>query len=65
MPLRHENLRAHQIYSRNHFRHGVFDLDPRIYLNEVPLLRVDVVKELNRPRVPIFCFAHQFYGCIT
>src|SRR6266481_885795 len=51
--LRDSNLRLHQVDAGNHLRHGMLDLNARIYLDEVPLAGVHVVKEFDRAGVAV------------
>ena len=55
--LRDEDLRAHQVHARDHFRDRVLHLNPRIHFDEIPLVRIDVVEKLNRARVAILGLA--------
>ncbi len=54
-----ENLRTHEIDSRNHFGHGVLDLNARIDLDEIPLLRINVVEKFDGSGIAIVGLARQ------
>ena len=58
--LRHQYLRAYQVNSRDHFRDGVLHLNARVHFNEIPLLRIDVVQELDRTCIAILRLTRQF-----
>jgi hypothetical protein len=53
MTLRDEDLRAHQVHARDHFRDRVLHLNARIHFDEIPLQGINVVEKLNRPRVAV------------
>ncbi len=53
VPLRDENLRAHQVDAGDHFRDGVFHLNARVDFDEIPFLRVDVVQEFDGAGIAI------------
>ncbi len=52
-PLRDQDLRAHDVDARHHLGHRVLDLNARVDLDEVPLLRVRIHQELDRPGVHV------------
>ena len=51
--LRNENLRSHDVDAGHFFGDGVLDLDPRIDLDEVQLVRVRIDEELDRAGVVV------------
>src|SRR5260370_1208344 len=61
MALRDENLRTHEINAGNHFGHGVLDLDTRINLDEIPILRINIVEELDGSRIAIVGLARELH----
>ncbi len=61
IPLRDENLRAHQVDAGNHFGYRVFDLNARIHLDEIPLLRIDIVEKLDGPCIAIVGLARELH----
>ena len=57
--LRDENLRLDEVDAGDHFGDGVLDLDARVDLDEVPLLRVDVVEEFDGACVAVVGLASE------
>ena len=60
-----ENLGSDQIDSGDLFGHRMLHLDPRIHLDEEPLLGIHVVEELHRPRVVITHLPGDRHGGVT
>ena len=60
VPLRHLNLRAHEVDARHHFRHRMLHLNARIHLDEIPRLGIHIVQKLHRARVVIPDMLGQF-----
>ena len=54
MALADANLRFDKLYSRSVFRYRVFDLNTRVYFNEVELVSLRVDKKFHGSRVRIF-----------
>src|SRR5260370_35719595 len=63
--LRDESLRTHQIDARDHFGHGVLDLNAGIDLDEIPLPRINVVEKLDGSGVAIVCLACELHRRIA
>ena len=61
MPLRHQDLRAHQVDAGNHLRHGVLHLNARIHFDEIKLRGVHVIQKLHGPGVAVSGLAGQFH----
>src|SRR5258706_5697691 len=59
--LRDENLRTHEIDTRDHFGHGVLDLNTGIDLDEIPLLRINVVEKFDGSSIAIVCLAVELH----
>ena len=53
MPLRDQDLRAHQINARDDLRHRVLHLDARVHLDEKPFVRVEIEQKLDRAGVVV------------
>ena len=47
----HQDLLLHQVHSREHLRHRVFDLDAGVHLDKVEVVPVD--QKLHRPCVGV------------
>ena len=62
--LRDLDLRSYQVDSSHHFGDGVFHLDARVDLDEVPLARIGIHQKLDRARVVIAGRARQAHGGI-
>ena len=62
LPLRHLDLRPHQINAGHHFRNRVLHLNARVHLDEVPLFGIHVVQELHRAGVVVLDVLGQFHG---
>jgi len=63
--LRDENLRAHEIDAGDHFGHGVLDLNAGIDLDEIPLLRINIVEKLDGSRITIVGLARKLHRRIA
>ena len=57
-----ENLRAHQVNSGDDFRNGVFNLDARIDLDEIPQVLVEIIEKFDGACVVVFDRAGQADG---
>ncbi len=55
--LRNQDLGTNEIDARHHFRDGMLYLDAWIHFDEIPLPRVDVVKELHCPGIAVIRLA--------
>ena len=62
LPLRHLNLRPHQIDTRHHFRDRVLHLNAWVHLDEEPFLGIHVVQELHGAGIVVLDVLGQFHG---
>ena len=61
VPLRDQDLAAHDVDACDLLRHRVLHLDARIHLNEVPLARFVIDQELHRARVRVVHLLRQLH----
>ena len=57
-----EDLRTNEVDAGDYLGHGMLDLNTRVHLDEEPLLRINIVKELDSSGVVVADFFRQFYG---
>ena len=63
--LRDEDLRAHEVDARHHFGHGVFHLNTRIDLDEIPFLRTNIVEKFDGSGITIAGLACELYRSVA
>jgi len=52
----------HQVDAGDHLRNRVLNLNARVYFDEVPLARVDIMEKLDGAGVPIIRFTRDSKG---